>query len=306
MTSRSYAWFTALIWNVCSFCSALVYKILTFLPLPHKRKKRQKPSQILLHTNSDNAHPITVIIPALNEAAALSKTIAHLFSTYSLPTTFQCAEPTVIVVDANSQDGTRSSIIPLLSSHPGIQILSHDFPSRGAQQNFGASQSRSPILLFLHADTLLPPSWDAIILSSLSFRTSPTVACFSLSLPHPISSSLRLMLFGANVRARYCGLPYGDQAFSLMTETFEAVGGFPDVPIMEDVELLRRIRRINGCVHVLEDKVVTSARRWIKKGVVWNTVFNQFLVLAWLCGVDPGTIYAWYYGAAATRKGKSS
>jgi rSAM/selenodomain-associated transferase 2 len=292
--------------GACSLCLSLVYWILAFVFPARKIEKHKRLWQSPFLTESDIVHPITVIIPALNEVKSLSKTITHLFSACTLPKTLKCPEPTVIIIDANSQDGTASSITPLLASHPSVQFHTYALPSRGAQQNFGANLAKTSILLFLHADTLLPQSWDATILSCLSSQTAPAVASFTLSLPHPISTSLRVMLIGANVRANYGGLPYGDQALSLRREVFKAVGGFPDVPIMEDVELLRRIRRIGGRVGVLEDKVVTSPRRWMKKGVVWNTVLNQCIVFAWLCGVHPNTIYAWYYGRAVTGKRKSN
>jgi rSAM/selenodomain-associated transferase 2 len=239
---------------------------------------------------------VAVIIPALNEAAVLPKTVAHLFSTCTLPSSRGCSEPTVIVVDADSKDDTQGVLAPLVASHPTLHFLTHAFPSRGAQQNFGAQQSDAPVLLFLHADTLLPPGWDATILATLSAGTAPALGTFSLSLPSPIPWSLRLMLWGAHVRAKYGGLPYGDQAYFLRRTTLDAVGGVPDVPIMEDVELLKRISRTGGRVVVLEDRVVTSPRRWIKNGMVWNTVLNQLLVVAWLCGVTPHRIYTWYYG----------
>jgi hypothetical protein len=232
----------------------------------------------------------------------LPTTIARLFSTCSLPTTLGCPAPTVLVVDGGSGDGSEASLAPVIASHPSVRFVPYpSSPSRGGQQTFGAQQSSAPILLFLHADTLLPRGWDATILSTLSAASPPAVGAFTLSLPSPIPFSLRVMLHGANMRARYGGLPYGDQAYFLCRTTFDAVGGFPNVPIMEDVELLRLIRRrVDGRMVILEDRVETSPRRWIKNGVVWNTVLNQLLVLAWLCGVPPSTIYTWYYGRPPT------
>ncbi|KAK9236452.1 nucleotide-diphospho-sugar transferase [Lipomyces kononenkoae] len=282
-------------WALFYLCGPLIGALIGWALLRHRlqRPKQQPPSRLI---NVNSIHPIAVVIPALNEAIALPKTVSHLFSTCALPSILGCAEPEVIVVDAGSSDDSESSLASLVSSHPTLRFLTHPFPSRGTQQNIGAKHTTTPILLFLHADTLTPNAWDATILSTLSSDTPPDLGSFSLSLPHPTSYSLRLMLLGANVRARYIGLPYGDQAYFLRRTTFDAVGGFPDVPIMEDVELLRRIRRTGGHVAVLDDQVITSPRRWIKNGVIWNTILNQILVGAWLMGVKPNTIYTWYYG----------
>lgn len=254
-----------------------------------------------------SVHPIVVVIPTLNEGAVLPATISRLFSTCTLP---DYPEPIVVVVDAGSADDDDDHALALLiAAHPTLQLRRYPCPpSRGGQLNSGAEEASScapnaPILLFLHADTLLPPGWDSAIFSALSSSRPPALGTFTLSLSlSPIPFSLRLMLLVANVRARYGGLPYGDQAYFLRRTTFDAVGGFPQAPIMEDVELLRRIRdqvkkKYRGqAVQVLDDPVVTSARRWLKKGAVWNTILNQLLILAWLCGVDSHTIYTWYYG----------
>lgn len=247
------------------------------------------------HTSN---HPIAVIVPALNEAVALPKTITNLFSTCSLPQTLGCVPPTVIVVDGGSNDESEAILWALATSHPTLRTMRYPLPpSRGGQQTFGAQKTTTPILLFLHADTMLPPGWDAAILSVLSSENPPALGAFTLSLPNPITFALRVILYGASIRARYGGLPYGDQAYFLRRTTFDMVGGFPNVPIMEDLELLKRIRRLSmGSIAVLPDRVETSARRWIKNGVFWNTALNQLLVAAWLCGVPPSRIYTWYYG----------
>lgn len=268
----------------------------------------------------DHGHPIAVIIPALNEDAVLTQTIDNLLSQCTLSTH---TAPTVIVVLAGSHTHSNNSIeIQYLKSrHPISTIHFTSYtgpPSRGGQQNHGARLAKSPILLFLHADTLLPKSWDTAVISALAHKPEgdtetpiPSIGAFSLSLPEPISPALRLMLWGANIRARYGHLPYGDQAYFLPRSTFKSIGGFPDVPIMEDVSLLRRVKRYHYQHHqgkgqsgrgrspwltILDESVQTSPRRWVKNGMVWNTLLNQFLMTAWICGVSPERIYVWYYG----------
>jgi rSAM/selenodomain-associated transferase 2 len=282
-----------------SVLGGFVQAIRNFLLWLHTTAESEKRLwQTSLVISQAKVHPITVIIPTLNEAAHLSNTIVNLFSACTLSSTTDCPDPDVIIVDANSQDGTLSSISELLTRYPTIRTYCQKYPSRGAQQNYGASQAASDtaIFLFLHADTILPHSWDTTILSTLTSPQCPAIGTFSLSLPPPISASLQIMLLGAKLRAKYFGLPYGDQAFFLRRTTFQLVDKFPNVPIMEDVELLKRIKRIGGGIRVLEEEVITSPRRWKKKGVWRNTMYNQCFMIAWFCGTSPNRIYEWYYG----------
>lgn len=253
-----------------------------------------------------HADPIAVIIPALHDATALSATIARLFQAASASNEKgrdqpRGPAPTVIVVDAGRRRDTSARLESLTAAHPTLHLLQYPGqPSRGAQLNYGAAQAatvapHASTLLFLHADTHLPPAWDDAIRASLSSSRPPALGTFSLSLPPPISPALRVMLWGANRRARWGGMPYGDQGYFMTRRTFDAIGGFPGVPIMEDVELLRRVSR-DGRIAVLDDAVETSPRRWLQEGVVWNTVFNQALIFAWMCRVPHETIYRWYYG----------
>lgn len=254
----------------------------------------------------DGAHPIAVIIPCYKEGDTVSKTVAHLFETCALSS--KLGKPCVRVVQAGGDDdnssdnGEESALTKMSKTHPELTVESFSYPSRGEQQNFGARSTTQPVLLFLHADTLLPTGWDALILQQLNreaTRRRPTIGAFTLSLPKPISPSLRVMLWGANIRAKYGWLPYGDQAYFLRRSTFESVGGFPSVPIMEDLGLLTNIAKARGQVVVDARPVLTSPRRWNKNGVVWNTMLNQVFILAWKCGATPEQIYKWYYGREA-------
>lgn len=258
------------------------------------------------------SNPIAVVIPTLREAAVLPDTIALLFSNARVAgrTTqhSKSEEPTVIVVDAGGHEETRTSLAPLMTAHPTLHLVRYPGkPSRGGQLNFGAAHAatiapQASTLLFLHADTHLPPGWNVSISKALlSSPNAQTLGAFTLSLPPPLSSALRLMLWGANRRARWGGLPYGDQAYFMTKRTFDAVGGFPSVPIMEDVELLRRVAK-EGRVVILEDAVKTNPRRWVQKGVFWNTLLNQLLITAWMCGASHETIYRWYYGRQTSSK----
>lgn len=250
---------------------------------------------------------IAVIIPALNEGDRLAATIERLFNTANDEN-----EPTVVVVYV----GPELSLDSSKTIHPTLHLIRYpEPPSRGAQLNFGVAHAiavspESSLLLFLHADTFLQPGWDDIIRTTIipspssSSLHPPALGAFSLSLSPPISLSLRLMLWGANLRARWGGLPYGDQGYFLTLRVFESVGGFPSVPIMEDVELLRRVARV-GRIAVIDEIVETSDRRWRQKGVFWNTILNQVLLTAWMCGVSYETIYQVYYGRRGTARLRS-
>lgn len=265
---------------------------------------------------SSLSRSIAVVIPTLNETSVLSNTISQLFNkaVKKEGDGQPVSSITVIVVDASPDvSPTKSSLGPLLSTHPASLRLVHysGKPSRGLQMNFGADYAakvapEASVLVFLHADTYLPPAWDECIFNHLSNSPyQPLLGCFKLSLPSPISLSLRIMLWSANKRATWAHMPYGDQCYFLTRADFERLGRFPEVPIMEDVGLLRRVSQHGGRVEVLDASVETSKRRWEKNGVWWNTILNQVFMTAWLCGTPPETIYRWYYGTRQQVKVKS-
>lgn len=299
--------------GAASFLVAIYEAIIACLQfLLGRQLFRQPPSSSLqqpIIVDYDGAHPIAVIVPCYKEGSTVAKTISHLFDKATLSP--RLGEPSVTVVQAggNGNDCQDDDALTKMSkTHPRLTIHNFAYPSRGEQQNFGARATTEPILLFLHADTLLPAGWDMSILQQLNRETArqrPTIGAFTLSLPDPISLSLRIMLWGANVRAKYGGLPYGDQAYFIRRATFEAVGGFPSVPIMEDLGLLKNIGQARGQVMIDANPVLTSPRRWNKNGVVWNTILNQVFIFAWKCGATPEMIYKWYYGREPQRPRQS-
>lgn len=291
---------------VGALCGLLCLRIaFKYLRQQHALEKTSDSATSTVENNNSKDHPVTVIVPALNEDAVLIQTIERIFTSYSLRAS---TAPTVIVVTAGSSFSDNAEIQHLRARNATLLFKPYPGPpSRGGQQNYGAHLATSPILLFLHADTLLPKSWDVAILFTLTKRAAPAIGAFSLSLPDPVLLPLRIMLWGANIRARYGGLPYGDQAYFLLRSTFESIGGFPDVPIMEDVSLLRRIKQYGkGTLTILEEQVQTSPRRWVKNGMIWNTILNQLLMTAWICGASPSRIYVWYYGQAPEKMVKKA
>jgi rSAM/selenodomain-associated transferase 2 len=219
---------------------------------------------------------ISVVIPTLNEAANISETVRRAQNARNVE---------VVVVDGGSRDDTTE-----IAGRLGALVLAAE-ASRARQMNVGAAAATGDILLFLHADTRLPEGYDGQVRGTLS-QPGAAAGAFSLGIDSPLPS-LRIMEFVANWRSRYLQKPYGDQALFLAAETFRTIGGYPDLPIMEDFEMARRLKK-KGRIIILPASVTTSARRWLRVGV-WKTWFvNQTAITAYLCGIAPGTIARFY------------
>ncbi len=222
------------------------------------------------------AAKISIIIPTLNEVGNIKEAIA-----ITQPST----NVEVIVVDGGSQDDTVA-----IAQSLGVKVILSS-PGRAAQMNAGAVAASGDILLFLHADTRLPIGFDDMI--RIALQQSGTVAgAFKLRIDASLLS-LRWVEWGVNARSHFWQMPYGDQAFFLTREVFQQIGGFPELPIMEDFELMRRLKSI-GRIVIIPTPVITSARRWLQKGVFKTTLLNQIVIIAYLLGVSPERIRRWY------------
>jgi hypothetical protein len=219
---------------------------------------------------------ISVIIPVLNEGTAIVDAVHRLRQVPGIE---------VIVADGGSSDGT-----PEAAASCGATVV-HAPQGRAVQMNAGAVNAHSEILLFLHADTHLPDGFDAQIRSVLA---DPGVIAGSFSLGFDDESlPMKITAWGANVRSRFLQLPYGDQAFFLKSPDFSASGGFPDIPIMEDVLFMRTLRS-KGRIVTLPRKVVTSARRHKRLGVFRTWLINQYVISGFLLGADPTALSRLY------------
>ncbi|NJL36421.1 MAG: glycosyltransferase family 2 protein [Leptolyngbyaceae cyanobacterium SM1_4_3] len=227
--------------------------------------------------NSVPSPKISIIIPVLNEANVIQQILNQLRN----------AAVEIIVVDGGSQDQTVEIVKSL-----GDRVI-HSRPGRAYQMNAGAKAATGEILLFLHADTRLPTGFADLICQTLA-QPKTIAGAFALEIDGP-QPGLRLVEWGVNVRSRYFQMPYGDQALFLRAETFARFGGFPELPFMEDFELVRRLRR-KGKVAIAPASVLTSARRWKKLGVLRTTLLNQVIIAAYLIGVSPEKIVKWYRG----------
>jgi rSAM/selenodomain-associated transferase 2 len=218
---------------------------------------------------------LSVIIPTLDESAAIAALVRRV-----------AAEPVheILVADGGSQDGT-----PELARAAGARVLSAP-RGRGTQQNAAAHAATGDTFLFLHADTDLPAGFPAQIERTLS---QPGVAAgafrFKLDADTP---GMRMVERMVDLRCRFCSLPYGDQGIFLRRSTFEQAGGFPDAPLLEDYELIRRLRR-QGRIALAEGAAITSARRWRKLGLVRATWSNNLCLLAYWLNVPAATIARW-------------
>jgi rSAM/selenodomain-associated transferase 2 len=165
-------------------------------------------------------------------------------------------------------------------------------PGRGRQLNQGSGAATGEVLIFLHADTKLPP--DALISIGDALR-DPALAggAFDLAIDSP-RRVFRLIERVASLRTRLTRIPYGDQGIFLRETWFQSLGGYREIPIMEDVDLMRRLKRTGGRVTILPVRVVTSARRWEGDGILYTTLRNWSLVTLFLLGVDAGLLARWY------------
>lgn len=215
----------------------------------------------------NSAPSITVVIPTLNEELSLGRALDRVLME---------PDAEVIVVDGGSSDATAG-----MAKTRGVRVI-REAPCRARQMNIGADQGSGEIFLFLHADTLLPRCWAQRVRETL--RDSNVVAgAFELKIDSPMRI-LRLIERLALFRSTFLQTPYGDQALFVRREEFERVGGFPEIPIMEDFALVKKLRKF-GRIAIVSDGVLTSPRRWDALGVWRATAINQIMLAGFVLGV---------------------
>lgn len=219
---------------------------------------------------------ISIIIPVLNEAAAIARTLAMLQPASNVE---------IMVVDGGSQDDTVA-----IAQSLGVQVIT-TAPGRAQQMNAGAKAATGELLLLLHGDTLLPPEFAVRIRQALN---SPGLiaGAFALKIDSAVPG-IRLIERLVNWRSRHWQMPYGDQAIFLRAKTFQQIGGFKDLPIMEDFELMRQLQR-KGAIAILPEPVMTSGRRWERLGVLRTTLINQLIILGYFFKVPCDRLARWY------------
>lgn len=197
---------------------------------------------------------ISVIVPVLNEVRTLRDNLNHLELS---------SDEELIVIDGGSTDDTVSI------AHQFTDKVFAAKTGRASVMNFGAGKASGDILLFLHADCILPDNAFQIIRETLKER-GIVAGAFDLSIDKP-GLGFRIIEFGANMRAHMTHLLYGDQGMFLRKEVFSRAGGFADIPLMEDIEISLKLKKLGRIVFV-KPPIKASPRRWLEEGIVYTTI----------------------------------
>ena len=219
---------------------------------------------------------ISIVIPTLNEAENLAATLASTESSVDLE---------IIVVDGDSSDGTTE-----VAKSFGVRLLTAA-AGRARQANAGGLAARGEVLFFLHGDTCLPRGFERYVLNIME-KPGVVAGAFTLGIDGP-EFGFRIIEILANFRSSVWQMPYADQGIFLRKELFRALGGFPDMVLMEDFVLMQRLRK-RGKVIIAPVAVKTSARRWREVGLLKTTLINQAVLLGYFLGSSPERLARWY------------
>ena len=219
---------------------------------------------------------VSIIIPTFNEESCLGHTLEHIQ---------QLSPYEVIISDGGSNDKTfeiaKNFTEKLVTGPTG----------RAVQMNTGARIATGDIFLFLHADSRIDPNSYEKMLFSMT-HSEKIGGAFSLYIDSE-KRNLRLIAWLANIRSKYLGMIYGDQAFFVRNLTFQKMNGFSEFPICEDIDFFKRLRKL-GSVILLNEKVFTSPRRWNKEGVWFTTFRNILIAILFKLRFPPSTLTKWY------------
>ncbi|HWX22334.1 MAG TPA: TIGR04283 family arsenosugar biosynthesis glycosyltransferase [Candidatus Binatia bacterium] len=230
---------------------------------------------------------VSVIIPTLNEAAHLPATLAAL----------QEGKPNeILVADGGSSDET----VPL-ASKAGTKVVASE-RGRARQMNAAAAKATGNTLLFIHADTIVPPDFTGCIAEALA-RPSVVAGAFRFQIKESFFGK-QLVEGATNWRSRWRQMPYGDQGLFMARALFEEMGGFAPLPFLEDYELVRRLRRL-GRVVTVEPSALTSGRRWQRLGALRTTLINRYVIAGYHLGWPLERLAEIYASANAKKRQES-
>jgi len=229
---------------------------------------------------SIKAPDISIIIPVFQEEAIIFETI----DTLKTLDDFTAAE--IIIVDGEPTNSTiraiRDASVKTLAAAKG----------RSRQMNAGAATARGKILLFLHADSRLPK--DALWhIRRVALTNNIAAGAFELAIDAS-GPAFRVIERMASWRSRLTRIPYGDQAIFIKREVFKDLGGYHPIPIMEDINLMQRLKKSGGKIEIIRQKVRTSARRWHEEGIIACTLRNWLLSTAYYLGISPEKLKRYY------------
>lgn len=220
---------------------------------------------------------LSVIIPVFNEAAAIGETI-HRFATDTAVE--------IIVVDGGSSDRTTAIVNNFARDKPHVRLVTSPEKGRAKQMNYGATLATGELLLFLHGDTKLPANYQLVIKNTL--QQGYILGAFELAIAGK-DPGLKVIEWLVNLRSRFLSLPYGDQALFITKKNFQLLGGYQDLPIMEDFELVKRAKK-RGKIAIAPMPVITSPRRWQKLGVWRTTLINQIVIIGYYLKISPAKL----------------
>jgi rSAM/selenodomain-associated transferase 2 len=227
---------------------------------------------------------ITIVIPVLNDAAALASLLPVL-----------PADPGLEIIVVDGSDATDPAMDAIRERHSGVAWM-RSARGRGVQMNHGARHARGRWLVFLHADTRLGVGW-VDVLRRLDEQPRIVGGSFRFALDSPARRA-RWIEWGVRMRVRVFDLPYGDQALFVRRTVFEEMGGYRELPLMEDVDFVRRLRRRGPLAHA-DVPALTSARRWERAGWLRQTLENYLLMALFLAGCPPDRLARRYDRGAA-------
>lgn len=221
---------------------------------------------------------VSVVIPTLNAGDGLQRTLAVFANQPSIQE--------ILVVDGGSKDETRR-----IAEHGGARVIECE-PGRGVQLLQGGQDAKGAWLLFLHGDTVLSDRWPQDVENFINrYQTDDAAAVFSYALDDNAPQARRVERM-VHLRCRLFALPYGDQGLLISKRFYESLGGYKPIPLMEDVNLIRRIGRRR--LHYLEAHAVTSAVRYHRGGYWWRPLLHLFCLGLYFLGVSPKTIAKLY------------
>jgi rSAM/selenodomain-associated transferase 2/rSAM/selenodomain-associated transferase 1 len=273
---RNIAWSTpAVLDQTLSICQQLQRKVV----LLEKLSDVDQPEDIQVFEQARRMRglkTISVIIPVRNEASQIPDVLSNVMTAPGVE---------VIVADGNSQDETCDQA----RAH-GATVMCVS-PVRARQMNLAAGQAHGDILLFLHADTRLPRGYE-ITARHILAQPHTAMGAFSLAIAGN-NPKLNRIAGWANRRSRWLQLPYGDQAFFMRKEEFISAGGFPEIPIMEDYALVRKLKKL-GSIRIAPAPATTSPRRWATLGAFRTTLINAAMLAGYHLGIKPEHLARWY------------
>jgi rSAM/selenodomain-associated transferase 2 len=230
----------------------------------------------------DTTIMISVIIPVFKEEGCISGTIRSLLETKG-------EDPgEIIVVDGDESGSTIDSI--KIQNNRIIKLIAPR--GRAVQMNKGAAQASGDILLFLHADTLLPEKGFEKIRQTME-SGKYAAGAFNYAIQSR-NLFLRHIYYTSYLRSRISRIAYGDQAIFIRKDYFEKIGGYPEIPLMEDVELMKRIKKNKDKICILKEGVITSARRYEEEGIIHGWLRNHKVRILYYFGVSPQRLAKYY------------